>query len=169
MIKRGAIVLGARVERGGSPSPALQRRLALAERLWQGGGLDFVIVSGGCPDPQAYPGAEADVMAAVLRKGPIPADAIWQEKQSRTTRENALYGLACAARLGASHLTIITDCAHLPRAMLVFAIVGRGRGIRITGAGAALPWAWATIRAYGREGVAFGADLIRAWWVRSGT
>jgi uncharacterized SAM-binding protein YcdF (DUF218 family) len=113
---RLAVVLGAAVWPGGEPSPTLARRARHAAGLWQAGRVDAVL---GCGGAGIHPPAEAAVIAAVLRRSGIPAEAIHCEDRSTNTRENLRNAAPILRRLGASEVVIVTDPYHAPRARLI--------------------------------------------------
>ncbi|GAB3450239.1 hypothetical protein GCM10027396_25820 [Insolitispirillum peregrinum] len=169
-LAKTVVVLGARIHDDGTLSPALVRRLQRLVLLWQRdrgrpGAIGTIVLSGG--RPKGHPGevAEAGVMAEWLMAAGVPGQMMVLEDVSRTTRENALYSLMWARRCGVRKVHVLTDWAHLPRAMLVFLIIGRGWGIRVRGVAAPLSWSWSSLRAIGRECAAIAADAIRAWHV----
>lgn len=169
-LAKTVVVLGARIHDDGTLSPALVRRLQRLVLVWQRnrgrpGAIGTIVLSGG--RPKGYPGemAEAEAMAEWLMAAGVPGQMMVLEDVSRTTRENALYSLMWARRCGVRKIHVLTDWAHLPRAMLVFLIIGRGWGIRVRGVAAPLSWSWSSLRAIGRECAAIAADAIRAWRV----
>lgn len=113
------VVLGCALHRG-VPSPALERRLALAARAYDEGVARLVLACGG----RVWQGRlEADAMRerlAVL----IPQAELLSERRSLTTVENAL----CAAQLlrsrSVARVLLATCPWHLSRAEQNFRLVG---------------------------------------------
>lgn len=125
MPPRPALLLGAAVWSGGTPSPALRRRTLHAARLWREGRVTHVICCGG--KGRVLP-AEAEVMRALLLAEGLPPEAILLEDRSTTTHENLLLALPLLATLGAREVVVVTDLTHAPRARLI----ARGLGLRAT-------------------------------------
>lgn len=170
LLAKTVVVLGARIHDDGTLSPALLRRLQRLALLWQRdrghpAAIGTIVLSGGRPKGHPLDVTEAGVMAEWLVAAGIPRQVMVLEDAARTTRENALYSLIWARRCGVRKLYVLTDCAHLPRAMLLFLIIGRGWGIAVRGVAAPLPVSWSSLRAVGRECLAIAADAIRAWRV----
>ena len=119
---QAVVVLGAGRQRRGDgyrvPASGLRRANAgmqVARNL----GLPLLI-SGGCADRQGP--SEAALMAEALRhRWPqVP----WLEEQSRTTWENARYSAALLREQGIQRVVLVTDRAHLCRAVLSFQAQG---------------------------------------------
>lgn len=62
---------------------------------------------------------EADAMAESL-KHDFHAETIWIESQSNDTAENAAYSAKILKQHGISHIALISQAWHLPRARLLF-------------------------------------------------
>jgi uncharacterized SAM-binding protein YcdF (DUF218 family) len=116
-----AIVLGAKVMKDGSPSPALARRVDHAVALVRGGKVAHLLMSGGAVN---HPVPEALVMRDLAMAAGIDADRIVVEDRSRNTIGNARYSAPIIAAHGWTRLLLITDTFHLPRARLIFAHYG---------------------------------------------
>lgn len=116
-----AVVLGARIRPDGGPSAALQRRVTHAVRLYNEGLAPSLLLSGGGAVP-AVP--EARVMEALMVAAGIPAAAITLEARSRNTAENAQRCLPIIRRHGWRSVLLVTDAAHLPRALYAFRRLG---------------------------------------------
>lgn len=121
-MRRSAIViLGAAVLPDGTASPSLARRIARGAKAYHDGACDVVICSGGLG---AFAPSEAEVMQTELLKLGVPQEALFLEDRSRTTFENAVNSIKIAKTHGYSHLTVVSDRYHLPRALLTFRIMG---------------------------------------------
>lgn len=59
-------------------------------------------------------------MAEELQREGVPATAIWLEKRSRSTYENALYGAALLREKGIRRIALVTDAYHMLRAEKCF-------------------------------------------------
>ncbi len=69
-------------------------------------------------------GAGPSVMVDLLRRGGIPENLVWLEEQSRSTRENALYGAQILRRHGVKHVALVVDAQSMTRAADCFRKVG---------------------------------------------
>lgn len=111
-----AVVLGAAVWEGGTPSPTLRRRCGRAVALWQGGGVRALVACGGTG---RFGPSEAEVMRDLWLAAGVPAHVIHCEDQSRTTEENIRNARPVLTALGADRIILVSDAYHLPRAALV--------------------------------------------------
>ena len=118
---RAIVILGAAVWPDEQPSPTLRRRINAAAHLWHKGGFDRIIASGGLGK---HPPSEAEVMRRLLRAADVPSDAILLEDRSVSTRTNAINTLELARAQQITHLTIVTDGYHGPRAWVTFKALG---------------------------------------------
>lgn len=105
---------------GGVPSPTLRRRIEWAIRLYQEGGHDRLLVSGGLG---ASPPTEADVMARIALDAGIPADRIIYDRDARTTIDTAAFA-AGLNRDRTIAFTAVTDRYHALRTRLAFRTFG---------------------------------------------
>ncbi|MGB9661498.1 MAG: YdcF family protein [Moorellaceae bacterium] len=108
------IVLGAAVWPDG-PSPALQERLSLAEKLFREGYAPAIITTGGTGKFNPLPEGRA-AREALIARG-LPADCIYEETASRNTRENLAGAFYLMQKHGWSRAIIVTHDFHLWRAM----------------------------------------------------
>ncbi len=110
-----ALVLGTRVERDGSPSDALQKRLDRAVELHKAGTVRLIIASGAT-------GAEGFDESAVMRdyliKHGVPAEQIVADPNGVDTFASAKNARAIADQQGIRSITAISQYYHLPRARL---------------------------------------------------
>lgn len=109
------VVLGARVQPDGAPSPMLRERVTHAVTLFHRGLAPRLIVSGGVGD---FGGSEASVGCALAVQLGVPREACVLEDQSHSTAQNAAF---TAALLGTRTAILVTDPSHLPRARRLFA------------------------------------------------
>ncbi|WP_150244433.1 SanA/YdcF family protein [Nocardiopsis quinghaiensis] len=119
-----AVVLGAAAWEEG-PSPLLARRLDLAVRLFEDGGVERIIVSG---DNREVSRRETDTMAGYLVERGVPADRIDADRYGYRTwdtcvRVRDLFGVRAA--------TMVTQSFHLPRTVAL----ARAAGIDAVGVG----------------------------------
>jgi uncharacterized SAM-binding protein YcdF (DUF218 family) len=110
------VVLGARVEPGGTPSPTLKARIDEGIRV-ASGSSDLLLFSGGVGD---HAPAEAEVGASLARASNVPAHRILVETKSHSTLENAEYSAGLLRAAGISCVHLVTDPSHLARARWAF-------------------------------------------------
>lgn len=115
------VILGAAVWAGGKPSPALERRIQHAAKLYHQGAAPIIIGSGGLGK---HPPSEAEIMAKCLVELGVPASSILSETRSHTTLENATYSARILRRSGGQRVLVVSDRYHLPRAVLCFRTLG---------------------------------------------
>lgn len=123
------IVLGARVEPDGTPSPALGRRLDRALACYEAGYAPVIITTGGQGDDEPMP--EGEAMRAYLIAQGVPMAAVLAETNSYNTAENIEGAKAIMEEIGAETAVIVTSDYHLWRALDMAARAG----IEATGAG----------------------------------
>lgn len=113
------IVAGCRVDPGGVPSLALQRRTRLGVDLWRRGLAPRVVFTGGVGD---NPPSEASAAAAYAATLGLPAEATLLEERSTSTEENAAFAaeLLSAQGIEARRVLLVTDSYHTLRAGRVF-------------------------------------------------
>ena len=105
---------------------------ATLERLRYGAHLQQqtgkpILVTGGAP----YGGRpEADAMAETLKQD-FHAKTIWVEDQSNDTAENAIYSASILKQHGITHIALVSQAWHLPRAKALF----EKQGLTVTLAG----------------------------------
>lgn len=102
------------------PSATMLARLRYGVRLHRQTGLP-ILVTGGSPEANAEP--EAELMARVLRDD-FKAPVRWVEGDSANTVQNARYSAAILQQAGVSHILLVTDALHMPRAERVFSQAG---------------------------------------------
>jgi uncharacterized SAM-binding protein YcdF (DUF218 family) len=100
-------------------------RVLEAARLWREGRAPLVLVCGGSVDGTTPP--EARDIGTLLRFFGVAPDAIVDDTQSRTTRENALEAHRLLDPLGATRILLVTSALHMPRAAALF----RGQGFEV--------------------------------------
>lgn len=105
---------------GDTVNAASLRRARYGAQLARDTGLP-VLVSGGNPDRAELP--EARLMAPLLKRefGVVPR---WIEDASGTTAENARRAAEALRAEGISRVLLVTDAAHMPRALRVFTQAG---------------------------------------------
>jgi len=105
-----AIVLGA-AQYDGTPSPAFERRLAVAASAYAEGCIERIIVTGGGQEGDRT--SEGESGAAWLARQGVPAGAVTAETTSRNTVENLRNAQAL---LENPNVVIVTDDLHAYRA-----------------------------------------------------
>lgn len=101
-----------------------------------------VVVTGGSVFGEAV--AEARLMGQVLANA-FRIDAVWEERASRNTAENAFLTKALLEPKGIRRVYLVTDATHMPRAVEMF----RRAGLEVIPA----PTAFATGADDGRTGI----------------
>ncbi|KEF33364.1 hypothetical protein RDMS_12675 [Deinococcus sp. RL] len=145
-----AVVLGA-AQYAGTPSPAFARRLDHALALYRAGVVRRIVVTGG--RQPGDPHTEGAVGVQYLRAAGVAASALLAETKSRTTADN-LRGARALLPPG-TPVTLVTDPAHMPRALGL----ARALGMRANASPSPLNWPpdW---RYRGRERLALLASAV---------
>ena len=138
------VVLGCRVNPGGVPSHALERRAEHAARLYREGRAPLVVVTGGVGE---YGPSEASVAAGVLARAGVPREAILLEDSSTSTWENASFA---RERFGGGRVLVVTDAFHTFRAQRIFTSLYD----EAAAVGTHSPWLWPRVTGALREVVA---------------
>lgn len=92
-------------------------RLLHAVALYKGAKAPLVVVSGGSPVGGR---SEAAQMRDLLMLMGVPHGAMQLERQSRNTRENAVYSGALLRERGVSRILLVTSAFHMRRAVPLF-------------------------------------------------
>jgi uncharacterized SAM-binding protein YcdF (DUF218 family) len=116
------VILGAGLQGNGRPGPALTRRATHAAELYRQGIAPRIICTGGWIERVQR--TEASGCAAFLEELGVPADAILQEDQSRSTQENAANTFALMQAYSWQTAVVVTDGFHAMRAAWIFADAG---------------------------------------------
>ena len=99
-----------------------------AERLWRAATLyladkaPLLVLSGGTRVEGELPGSH--LMAEKLVSIGLPRDALLQESESRTTRENGQQSYALLRQRDIQHILLVTSASHMRRASAVFVAQG---------------------------------------------
>lgn len=109
------VVAGCRVDPGGVPSLALQRRTRRAVDLWRAGAAPRIVFTGGVG---TYPPSEAEAAARYAESLGVPPEVIVREERSTSTEENARF--AAEVLDPRSRVLVVTDAYHVLRAERVF-------------------------------------------------
>ncbi|MEU5942775.1 ElyC/SanA/YdcF family protein [Micromonospora sp. NPDC047548] len=135
-----ALVLGTKVGADGTPSPFLAARLEIAQRLFDGGKVRAILVSG---DNMNADYNEPDAMLRWLVDRGVPAQKVVLDHAGFDTYDSC----ARAKRIfGVTRATVVTQSFHLPRAVALC----RRLGIDANGVGDE------TAKRYARQ-----------WWISS--
>ena len=109
-----AIILGNRLNDDGTMSQILLKRLQTALRVNELFSPAKIIVSGGVAN-QKVGVSEAEVMSDFLVSQGVEKDKIVVEDKSMTTKQNALFSVPIAAKLGATEILLTTSIEHMGR------------------------------------------------------
>ena len=99
-----------------------------ADRLWRAATLyladkaPLLVLSGGTRVEGELPGSH--LMAEKLVSIGLPRDALLQESESRTTRENGQQTYALLHQRDIQHILLVTSASHMRRASAVFVAQG---------------------------------------------
>jgi vancomycin permeability regulator SanA len=149
-----AVVLGSKVQRDGSPSSGLQRRLERARDLYRKGAVKGIIVSGG-RGSEGF--EEADIMRDVLIGSGIPVDAIIVDRAGNNTRLTAIHAHQIMQSRGWRSAVAISQYYHVPRAKLAL----RQEGVaQVSGAAAEYRFAWTDPLSIVREFAGFYSYML---------
>lgn len=138
------VVLGAGLERDGSPSHSMQRRAEQAARLYARGLAPKLICSGGVGPGSSR--SEAWACAELLQRGGVPAEAILLDEKSRTTEANAGNSLALIRANGWQRVIVVSDGYHLLRARWLFERIGQPVLTSPAADPPPGPWLWNSLR-----------------------
>jgi len=117
------IIFGAAVWAGGTPSPALVRRIESAIRIATENPGAYFIVSGGVG---SFPPSEAEVMKRELINRGVMADLIYKEETATNTLESVLRVIPIIKALPTRSASIftVTDTYHQWRCRLLLHLSG---------------------------------------------
>ena len=124
------VVLGARLLRGGAPSPSLRRRVTHGVELFNRGIAGYLLFTGGMGK---YPPTEACAMMNLALQAGIPLEKMVLEERSTSTYTNALFTARIMRRKTWKTALVVSDSFHLPRSLMAF----RSFGIQAAGSEAA--------------------------------
>jgi vancomycin permeability regulator SanA len=151
-----AVVLGSKVQRDGTPSSGLQRRLERALDLYRKGAVKAIFVSGG-RGSEGF--EEADVMRAILVQSGVPVDAITVDRAGNNTRLTAIHAHRIMQERGWKSAVVISQYYHVPRAKLAL----RQEGVaQVSGAAAEYRFAWTDLLSILREFAGFYVYLAES-------
>ena len=113
-----ALVLGAQVYRTGVPSPFLEARLAIAQRLLETGKVRAILVSG---DHRAWRYDEPGAMLRWLSDHGVPRTKIAMDHAGFDTYDSCVRAVKV---FGVRKAIVVTQTYHLPRAVTLCRRVG---------------------------------------------
>lgn len=111
------IVLGNPADKYGNPTPTELERVTEAVHEYERGAAEHLIFTGGASHNQYV---EAAVMARTAEAQGVPAEAIVEEPEARSTAENACYSVRLMQARGWDSAEVISSAWHLGRAGLIF-------------------------------------------------
>jgi uncharacterized SAM-binding protein YcdF (DUF218 family) len=88
--------------------------------LYKQGKASHLLLSGGNIDWLSPDKQPAEDMAWMLESLGVPAEAIWLEKSSLNTYENALYSKQILDTKGIQRIILVTSAIHMPRSVKLF-------------------------------------------------
>ena len=115
------VVLGARVDPDGNPSPTLRARVVHAVALYRQGLAPKLVFSGGVGD---FGDSEARVSQRLAISLGVPETACLLEEASHSTAQNAAFTASLLRAHELHTVIVVTDPYHLPRALRLFALEG---------------------------------------------
>ncbi len=116
------VVLGAGVMRGGILNDESMRRAVYGIQLYKKGLAPLIVFSG--PRQEPFAASEARIRARLAESVGVPSDAIWEEANANTTREEALRISKSLEKRRVRKVLLVTESIHMKRARLVFLRVG---------------------------------------------
>ena len=147
------VVLGCALQ-GGTPSPALVRRVECGVALHARGVAPLLLLSGGGRSTRP----EAVAMAALAAAAGVTAERLLVEPDSRDTIGNAFNSAALLRARGLDSVVLVSDAYHLPRARMLF----RRAGLTVAATDHPPRRGWPReLPYYLREAAAFVVNLIR--------
>lgn len=99
-------------------------RVIYAAHLYHQGAAPYILAAGGNVPIVGPDTTESEDMAVLLDMLGVPDDAIWLEKFSRNTAENAQYSWEFLAEKGIERIILVTSAQHMPRAVRIFEAQG---------------------------------------------
>jgi uncharacterized SAM-binding protein YcdF (DUF218 family) len=110
------VILGATIDRDGTPSPTLLSRITEGVREYERGMAPRVIVTGG----EQHGHIQADIMARLVEAQGVPPSAVVVEPHAENTIQNACYSARIMKERGWRSAEVVSSASHLPRAGIIF-------------------------------------------------
>jgi uncharacterized SAM-binding protein YcdF (DUF218 family) len=123
MVNSVVVVLGAASTNDGKASPCLTRR-TLSGCSYALEKEDAALLLCGGRTNAHHALKEADIMADLAIGDGFPEDRIVREAQSRNTLENTIFAKRIIKENGWDNIYVVTDPIHIPRAKMVFKVLG---------------------------------------------
>ena len=98
--------------------------LVHAWRLYRAGKAPRILITGGQLPWMPSASSEAEVAMEMLVEWGVPREAILVEKESRNTRENAVFTQKLLEEHELGRFLLVTSVSHMPRSVAVFRAVG---------------------------------------------
>jgi vancomycin permeability regulator SanA len=117
----GALVLGFALDDHGNPQPSMIARVDHAVDLYRRGLIHWMAMSGGVVNGEV---AEAVVMKRLAMERGVPAEAIFTEEHSHSTRENFQFSATILESHEVRDVLLVTEPYHMVRALLLARITG---------------------------------------------
>ena len=114
------MVLGAAVWPGGKPSPTLLRRTKWACKMFNKGGYDLIVLSGGLGKNAP---TEADIMASIALASGVPERSLLLDRQAARTIDTAAFAASMPPAFERNFVAV-TDLYRSPRTSLAFLAYG---------------------------------------------
>jgi uncharacterized SAM-binding protein YcdF (DUF218 family) len=147
------VVLGA-AQYDGRPSPLLAARLDHVVELFEEGRAPLVVTTGGKLARDRF--TESEASAAYLVERGVPAEAIIQETEGRSTWESMEGVVALLDELGIDDVVLVSDPSHMLRSRLIAEEVGLNASVSATTSSPQRAWASALRHAKEAAGVGVG-------------
>lgn len=110
------VVLGAQIEKDGTPKLQLQWRLDKAIEMYEPVQCPIVVCGGqGADEPRP----EGEAMAEYLQQHGIPEEKILVDSASSNTRQNIRNAVKLLQTSGAKKVLVVTSAYHLTRALAI--------------------------------------------------
>ncbi len=106
------------------PDPIGAARTLEAARVFRLLNAEWLISSGGEPDPSDPDLPSGETMRDTLTRMGVPRERIVVEQESRTTREEAILVQRLLTSLGAEQVVLVTSGMHMRRSLGVFRAAG---------------------------------------------
>jgi uncharacterized SAM-binding protein YcdF (DUF218 family) len=147
------VVLGA-AQYDGEPSPQLAARLDHVVELFNEGRAPLVVTTGGKRPGDRFTESEASTNYLIERG--VPADAIIQETEGRSTWESMAGVASILDELGITKVVLVSDPYHMLRSRLIAEEVGLDASVSATRTSPVRRWSAVLRHAKEAGGVAVG-------------
>jgi uncharacterized SAM-binding protein YcdF (DUF218 family) len=121
------VVLGGATEPAQYPRSTVELnsaadRVIYSAELYKQGKAPNILLSGGSISwlDNRTSSTPAEEMASILEMLGVPENALWLQKASQNTHEDAVYSLELLKQKGVKRILLVTSAMHMPRAMALF-------------------------------------------------